>query len=238
MPIRPENLHRYPRDWNEISARIRFGRAGGRCECTGHCGLTHPGGRCPAVHEEIHPDTGSVVGLTTAHLNHTPEDVRETNLLAACQLCHLRIDHGHHRVTRSLTLAARAAAAGQLGLLPETALVRTEPPTPPRPTRGRAPAAVLHQLPFPEPDQEKKPMARISVKIAPLHPDGTECNHAVRPSGKPRDADSGCTGRRRYAVVCSTCGQVGEPHSLRVLAEPAQSEHRNSHKAMPTPATH
>ncbi|MFE9847053.1 hypothetical protein [Streptomyces goshikiensis] len=61
-----------------------------------------------------------------------------TNLLAACQLCHLRIDHGHHRVTRSLTLAARAAAAGQLGLLPETALTRTEPPTPPRPRRRRS----------------------------------------------------------------------------------------------------
>ncbi|GGV89992.1 hypothetical protein [Streptomyces massasporeus] len=89
MPIRLENLHRYPRDWNEISARIRLQRAGGRCECTGHCGLTHPGGRCPAVHEQIHPDTGSVVGLTTAHLNHTPEDVRDENLLAACQLCHL-----------------------------------------------------------------------------------------------------------------------------------------------------
>ncbi|MGW8985118.1 hypothetical protein ACWGQ9_20930 [Streptomyces parvus] len=51
MPIRPENLHRYPRDWPQISARIRFERAGGRCECTGHCGLEHPGGRCPAVHE-------------------------------------------------------------------------------------------------------------------------------------------------------------------------------------------
>ncbi|GAA1288980.1 hypothetical protein GCM10009646_90560 [Streptomyces aureus] len=56
-----------------------------------------------------------------------------TNLLAACQLCHLRIDHGHHKVTRSLTLAARATAAGQLALLPATALIRTEPPTPPRP---------------------------------------------------------------------------------------------------------
>ncbi|WP_239104387.1 hypothetical protein [Streptomyces sp. SID339] len=237
MPIRPENLHRYPRDWPQISARIRFERAGGRCECTGQCGLSHPGGRCPAVHEEIHPNTGSVVGLTTAHLNHTPEDVREINLLAACQLCHLRIDHGHHRVTRSLTLAARAAAAGQLGLLPETALTRSEPPTPPRPTRGRAPAAALHQLPFPEPEQETKPMARISVKIAPLHPDGTECTHAVCPSGKPRDPDAGCAGRRNYAVVCSSCGRVGEPHGLRVLAEPAQSAHRDSHKAAPAPAS-
>ncbi|MFB7852375.1 hypothetical protein ACFC34_35910 [Streptomyces sp. NPDC056053] len=212
MPIRPENLHRYPRDWPQISARIRFQRARGRCECTGHCGLAHPGGRCPALHEQIHPDTGSVVGLTTAHLNHTPEDVRESNLLAACQLCHLRIDHGHHRVTRSLTLAAQVAAAGQLGLLPETALTRTEPPTPPRPTRDRAPATALHQLPFPE--QETKPMARISVKIAPLHPDGTECTHAI-----------------------STCGPVGDPHALRVLAEPAQTAHRDSHKATPVPAT-
>lgn len=77
MPIRPENLHRYPRDWNETSARIQFERAGGRCECKGHCGLAHPGGRCPAVHEQLHPDTGSVAGFTTAHLNHTPEDVRD-----------------------------------------------------------------------------------------------------------------------------------------------------------------
>ncbi|MEU9945007.1 hypothetical protein [Streptomyces lavendulae] len=82
------------------------------------------------------------------------------NLLAACQLCHFRIDHGHHRVTRSITLAARAAAAGQLGLLPDTALTRTEPPTPPRPTRGRAPAAA-HQLPFPEPEQETTPISGV-----------------------------------------------------------------------------
>jgi hypothetical protein len=147
VPIRPENLHRYPRDWNEISARIRFERAGGRCECTGHCGLTHPGGRCPAVHERIHPDTGSVVGLTTAHLNHTPEDVRDENLLAACQLCHLRIDHGHHRITRSITLAARAAAAGQLGFLADADLERTEPPAPPRPSAPRTARPAL-QLSF------------------------------------------------------------------------------------------
>ncbi|MFE2462961.1 hypothetical protein [Streptomyces sp. NPDC059402] len=237
MPIRPENLHRYPRDWPQISARIRFERAGGRCECTGHCGLVHPGGRCPALHEQTHPDTGSMVALTTAHLNHTPEDVREENLLAACQLCHLRIDHGHHRVTRSRTLAARAAAAGQLGLLPETALIHTEPPTPPRLHQTRVPAGGCAQLPFPEPDQERRPMARIAVKITPLHPDGTECTHAIRPSGKPRDAHSGCTGRRNYAVVCSACGTVGEPYGLRVLAEPAQTAHRDSHKAITAPAT-
>ncbi|MCZ1012683.1 hypothetical protein [Streptomyces lydicus] len=93
------------------------------------------------------------------------------------------------------------------------------------------------RIPSPEPEQETKPMARISVKISPLHPDGTECTHAVRPSGKPRDADSGCAGRHNYAVVCSACGPVGEPHGLRVLAEPAQSAHRDSHKATPAPTT-
>lgn len=236
MPIRPENLHRYPRDWPQISARIRFVRARGRCECTGHCGLAHPGGRCPAVHEQTHPDTGSVVGLTTAHLNHTPEDVRDENLLAACQLCHLRIDHGHHRVTRSLTLAARAAAAGQLGLLPDTELVRTEPPTPPRPAQGRTRTTALHQLPLPQPEQETKPMARITITIESLHADDTVCEHALRPSGKPRDPASGCTGRTGFRATCSDCGVIASAY-LRLLVEPEARAHRAGHKADPVPAT-
>lgn len=44
MPIRPENMARYPANWREISARIRE-RAGNRCECEGECGRgTHQGG--------------------------------------------------------------------------------------------------------------------------------------------------------------------------------------------------
>ncbi|GGU50367.1 hypothetical protein GCM10010274_43850 [Streptomyces lavendofoliae] len=62
-PIRPENLHRYPRDWNEISTRIRYQRAADRCECTGHCGLTHPGGRLPGLHKQIHPTSAASSGL-------------------------------------------------------------------------------------------------------------------------------------------------------------------------------
>ncbi|MEU9706983.1 hypothetical protein [Streptomyces sp. NPDC047981] len=80
-------------------------------------------------------------------------------------------------------------------------------------------------------------MARIRVKIAPLYPDGTECTHAVSPSGKPRDASAGCVGRCNYAVMCSACGPVGDPHGLRVLAEPEQRQHRDNHKAAPSPAT-
>ncbi|WP_327732937.1 hypothetical protein OG749_02715 [Streptomyces nojiriensis] len=53
-----------------------------------------------------------MVGLTTGHINHQPEDVREENLLATCQLCHLRIDHGHHRVTRSLLTSDRRPDQG------------------------------------------------------------------------------------------------------------------------------
>lgn len=85
--------------------------------------------------------------LTTAHLNHQPEDVREENLLGACQRCHLRIDHGHHQITRSITLAARAAAAGQLGFLTDADLERIEPPALPRPPAPRTAHPAL-QLPF------------------------------------------------------------------------------------------
>ncbi|MCX5015058.1 hypothetical protein OG765_29425 [Streptomyces sp. NBC_00555] len=75
------------------------------------------------------------------------------------------------------------------------------------------------------------------MKIAPLHPDGTECEPRGQPSGKPRDPASGCAGRRSYAVVCSACGLVRDRHGLRVLAEPAQTRHRDSHKTTLVPAT-
>ncbi|MFI1169324.1 hypothetical protein ACH4UM_38635 [Streptomyces sp. NPDC020801] len=76
-------------------------------------------------------------------------------------------------------------------------------------------------------------MARIRIWIDPQHRDGTVCEHKIKTSGKPRDPESGCTGRAHYQVMCSEHGKVGEPHGLRVLAEPAQSAHRDSHKAVP-----
>jgi len=91
MPIRPENRARYPANWKAISNRIRFDRAEGRCECTGHCGQDHAG-RCAAVHGEPHPETGSTVILTVMHLDHQPEHNDDTNLLAGCQRCHNRYD--------------------------------------------------------------------------------------------------------------------------------------------------
>jgi hypothetical protein len=114
MPIRPENQHRYPDDWKQISDRIRFDRAGGRCECLGECGrhITHLGtdGRCISIHGQPAPVTGVKVILTTAHLDHIPEHVDDENLRAFCQGCHLHYDRDHHAQTRRET-EKRARAA-------------------------------------------------------------------------------------------------------------------------------
>jgi len=99
MPIRPENRSRYPRNWREISARIRFDRADGQCECDGRCGHDHSG-RCNARHGKPHPRTGSRVVLTVMHLNHVPEDCADENLMAGCQSCHLAYDAAHHAANR------------------------------------------------------------------------------------------------------------------------------------------
>ena len=106
MPIRPENRRRYPPNWRQISDRIRFDRAQGRCECEGECGTGHRGYRCYAEHGSPHPITGSIVVLTVAHRNHRPEDCDEQNLFAACQRCHLGYDRAHHTDTRRRRRAA------------------------------------------------------------------------------------------------------------------------------------
>lgn len=97
MPIRPENKARYPANWKEISDRIRFERAEGQCEFTVPNKITRDMIRCKARHGEPHPETGSNVILTVAHLDHTPENCDDDNLRAACQRCHLRYDAHHHR---------------------------------------------------------------------------------------------------------------------------------------------
>jgi len=107
MPIRPENRARYPANWKtEVVPRIRE-RSGNRCECTGQCGRVHnrrqelaPGDeapRCERVNGQLIHNTKSRSGhyrvvLTVMHLNHTPEDCRDENLLHGCQGCHLRYD--------------------------------------------------------------------------------------------------------------------------------------------------
>ena len=94
MPIRPENKSRYPKDWPEISKRIRFERAQNQCE------QTIGGKRCPAINYQPHPVTGSKVILTVAHLDHTPENCADDNLKAMCQRCHLAYDIKIHERNR------------------------------------------------------------------------------------------------------------------------------------------
>lgn len=110
MPIRPENRHRYPADWRQISHRIRFERANSRCECVGECGRGTHTGRCPNRHGAPAYGTGSTVVLTVAHLNHTPEDCRDENLKAMCQGCHLHYDRDHHAQTAQRTRIAALTA--------------------------------------------------------------------------------------------------------------------------------
>lgn len=111
MPIRPENRSRYPKGWRRISDRIRFGRARSRCECRGECGRPpeHLGrdGRCRNRHGYPAFGTGSPVVLTTAHLDHTPENCDPENLRAMCQGCHLHYDRAHHAETRAATRQAQ-----------------------------------------------------------------------------------------------------------------------------------
>lgn len=89
MPIKPANRARYPQDWKAIVTRVR-GRSGDRCEGS----PAYPD--CRAVNGEPHPVTGSRVVLTTAHLDHTPENCELDNLRHWCQRCHLTYDAKHH----------------------------------------------------------------------------------------------------------------------------------------------
>lgn len=118
----PVDRSRYPDNWEEISYRIRFVRAGGKCEGS----PAYPD--CQAEHGKPHPATGSTVVLTTAHLGadkpdgtpgdkHDKMDCREENLKAMCQRCHLIFDIREHVVNAARTRRQKRIEAGQLELL-------------------------------------------------------------------------------------------------------------------------
>lgn len=115
MPIRPENRARYPENWPQITAWIKDVRAGGRCECDGRCGRPYDhldrDERCRNMHGAPAYDTGSIVVLTTAHLDHTPENCDKANLMAMCQGCHLNYDREHHAKTSAATRRAEIEAS-------------------------------------------------------------------------------------------------------------------------------
>lgn len=108
MPIRPENKDRYPRDWKAISLEVR-NRAGWVCEGS----PAYP--ECRAKGGQPHPETGSRVVLTVAHLDHQPENNGEPgnrpNLKAWCQRCHNTYDMPMRRA--GIAQRAREAAGEQ-----------------------------------------------------------------------------------------------------------------------------
>jgi hypothetical protein len=117
MPIKPENLARYPANWPVVRARIQD-RARNRCE---QCGVANGawGYRVDGVFHRVNKRqtievvrSGRewvrppfwlgqhriiVIVCTTAHLDHQPENCSDENLRFWCQRCHLRYDHAHHQ---------------------------------------------------------------------------------------------------------------------------------------------
>jgi hypothetical protein len=130
MPIRPEMRELYPRDWPEISRRVRFERAGGICQ---RCGRPHgtmvrclPDGRwfgtsCRSWRNgrgrharwpdlvEVTQARQTRVILAAAHLDHNPGNNRQRNLKSLCQRCHMIHDRPHHLAQRRITYLLRRA---------------------------------------------------------------------------------------------------------------------------------
>lgn len=99
MPIKPENRARYPKDWKAIVEQVRE-RSGNKCEGSPE----FPD--CRAENSQPHPETGSKVVLTTAHLDHVPENCDLANLRHWCQRCHLNYDKHHHAQTAYMSRKA------------------------------------------------------------------------------------------------------------------------------------
>ncbi|MBK8211448.1 MAG: hypothetical protein IPK78_17355 [Rhodospirillales bacterium] len=138
MPIRRELRCLYPRHWPALSRRVRFERAGGRCQ---GCGRPHattvrclPDGRWfdpaegtwrdgrgrlarwPDLEQMARQRTTRVV-LAAAHLDHDPRNNRMRNLRSLCQRCHIIHDRSHHLSQRRITYLLRRAV-GDLFLGP------------------------------------------------------------------------------------------------------------------------
>ena len=104
MPIRPENVDRYPDDRKEIRERI-LARACNKCEDCGapnrevvyrdrsgwHVVEPTRKGDYEDVGNGFHAKCVEIV-LTIAHLAHPPENNSDDNLRAWCQKCHNAYD--------------------------------------------------------------------------------------------------------------------------------------------------
>lgn len=89
----------YPKNWRSEIRPAILERAGNRCEF------------CGAVNYEDHPDTGSRVVLTIAHLDHDLTHNDPANLRALCQRCHNRHDVKHRARNRAKTVDKKRGQA-------------------------------------------------------------------------------------------------------------------------------
>lgn len=135
----PVDYSRYPADWHDISRRIRFERAGNRCEwCGAPNGAAIVRKPCSSEWREVQGMEIEVaalvdgervtrVVLTVAHLGtphadgtpgdkHDKMDVRDENLAALCQRCHLLYDLDDHMRHAAETRRRRKIEAGQLAM--------------------------------------------------------------------------------------------------------------------------
>lgn len=130
MPI---DYRKYPPDWGDISKRIRE-RAGNVCE---ECGVPNGSHVTRAKGDrsqwtQVEAGKGTRIVLTVHHIgvdhaDGTPGDprdkmdVRDENLIALCQACHLAADLDHHiaeaRKTRARKRHEQLTRAGQQRLI-------------------------------------------------------------------------------------------------------------------------
>jgi hypothetical protein len=127
MPIKPENVSRYPKDWPQIRERI-LARAGHKCEGSpafpdcrvpnkwlrnNRTGEITDDGLQAEAWELADGDSVTLIVLTIGHLDHTPENCADENLRAWCQRCHLNYDAKHHAQS-SYATRRQGRAIGEL----------------------------------------------------------------------------------------------------------------------------
>lgn len=112
----PMDRSKYPANWNDISWSVR-NAAGWRCEGS----PKYPD--CRAEHRQPHPETGSEVILTVAHLDHNTWNNDPANLRAWCQRCHLAHDQEIHALHRKLHAAEKAGQLVLPGILDERTII-------------------------------------------------------------------------------------------------------------------
>jgi hypothetical protein len=101
----PMQRSRYPANWQDIATQVKS-EANWKCEqCGRECRRSGesladfidrvvPKVHCTDSYELLHEINTKPTRfvLTTAHLNHIPEDVTRSNLKALCSACHCRYD--------------------------------------------------------------------------------------------------------------------------------------------------